>query len=1041
MKKFLALKTLILSALICLLAFSGLNAQQIDMDLLHGINPRNIGPAGMSGRVTTIDAVTANPDIIFIGTGSGGLWKSESGGLKWEALFTEYDYASIGAVKINQNNPDIIWVGTGEGNPRNSQSSGNGIFKSIDGGRTWTHMGLKDSRNIHRIILHPEDENIIYVGVQGAAWGPGVERGVFKTIDGGKTWKKILYNNDITGIGELIIDPSNPNKLFAAMWQFERKPWFFTSGGEGSGLYMTYDGGENWTKLGSEDGLPKGEIGRIGLAISANNPEVVYALVESKKNALYRSEDGGHKWKKVADKNIGARPFYYGEIHVDPTNENRVYNLYSVVDVSNDGGKTFNTLIPWMKVHPDHHAWYIHPEDGSFLIDGNDGGLAISRDRGKTWRFARNLPLAQYYHINYDMETPYNVYGGMQDNGSWRGPSQVYNVGGIQNAYWKELSFGDGFDVVPDRSDPRYGFSMSQQGNVVRYDLETGYNKLIQPTHPEGDKLRFNWNAAIAANPFNDKSIYFGSQYLHVSYDRGDNWEIISPDLTTNDTLKQKANISGGNLTYDATGAENYTTIIAIAPSPLNKDIIWVGTDDGNLQLTLDGGKTWNNLIGKIKGVPEGSWIPQITASEYNEGEAFVVINDYRRDNWAPYVFHTKDYGKKWKNLVSSEQVTGYALSFVQDPVAKDLYFLGTESGLYISIDAAKTWTKWTHKYPTVSTMDLKIHPRENDLIIGTFGRAAYIIDNIQPLRELSEQKLELFDKSAHLFPIPDVEMNFMTQAPGGRFPADAEFFGENKESGAMISFIANPAKESKEKAKINIYDLEGTHLKTITHTPKKGINRIYWRFSKKGIRMPNKAKPTQKDYEPRGGSVLPGEYKVELSYAGDTSSTTVKVSVDHRVTYNMADLLERQELANKFEADVNRATMAADKVRDAKKVSTQIADMLKKVDSEEYKELKELQKSVDSTLNSVLDELKQKEVQGIYRGGEEKVYQLIRRGYYATMGGIDKPGQAEAIALKKAKEAVNTFVTKIDEFFAKDWADYKLKVEESELDFFSNFK
>lgn len=1042
MKNLSVSKTIFLSAFICLLTLGNVNAQQIDMNLLHGINPRNIGPAGMSGRVTSIDAVTTNPDIIFIGTASGGLWKSESGGLKWEALFTEYDYASIGAVKINQKNPDIIWLGTGEGNPRNSQSSGNGIYKSIDGGCTWTHMGLKNSRNIHRIILHPENPDIIYVGVQGSAWGPGTQKGLFKTIDGGKTWKKILYNNESTGIGELIIDPSNPNKLFAAMWEFERKPWFFTSGGKGSGLYLTYDGGENWTKLGTEEGLPKGEIGRIGLGISANNPKVVYALVESKKNALYRSEDGGHKWKKVADKNIGGRPFYYGEIHVDPSDENRIYNLHTVVDASIDGGKTFSNLIPYMKVHPDHHAWYIHPENGNFLIDGNDGGLAISRDRGKTWRFVRNLPLAQYYHINYDMETPYNVYGGMQDNGSWIGPSQVYNVGGIQNSYWKELSFGDGFDVISDRTNPRYGFSMSQQGNVVRYDLNSGYNKSIKPSHPDGERLRFNWNAAIAANPFDDKSIYFGSQYLHKSNDRGDSWTIISPDLTTNDPEKQKAHISGGNLTYDGSGAENFTTIIAIAPSPLNKDIIWVGTDDGNLQLTLDGGKTWNNLIEKIKDVPAGAWIPQITASEYNEGEAFVVINDYRRDNWAPYVYHTKNYGKKWKNLVNPEQVTGYALSFVQDPVAKDLYFVGTESGLYFSIDAANTWTKWTHKYPTVSTMDLKIHPRENDLIIGTFGRAAYIIDNIQPLRELSEQKLELFDKSAYLFPIPDAEMNYMTQPPGSHFPADGEFFGENKKSGAMISFIAhNPDLDSKAKAKINIYDLEGNHLKTISHTPKKGINRIYWRFDRKGIRMPNQSKPTKKDYEPRGGSVLPGEYKVVLSYASDTSATTVKVSIDHRVSYNIADLLEREEMAKNFESDVNRATLAADKVRDAKKISIQVAEMLKKFNGEEYNELKELQKTIDESIKTILSNLKSKETQGFSGVDRDKIYQLIRRGYYSTMGGIHKPGQAEANAIGKAKEAIDTFVSEIDEFFANDWADYQAKVKESELNFFSNFK
>jgi len=562
-----------------MIASSNINAQSIDMDLLKGFSPRSIGPAGMSGRVTAIDAVQNNPDIIYIGSASGGVWKSTSGGVSWEPLFQDQDFASIGALKIDQNVPDIIWVGTGEGNPRNSQSSGNGVYKSIDGGKTWKHMGLADSRNIHRIILDPRDSNVIYVGVQGAAWGPGEERGLFKSTDGGESWDKILYINDRTGIGELIIDPSNPNKLFAAMWQFERQPWFFKSGGEGSGLYVTHNGGKNWKRLDIENGMPEGELGRIGLGISAHNPEVVYALIESKKTAFYRSDDGGQKFVKVTDQNIGGRPFYYGEFHLDPENENRIYNIHTTVDVSTDGGRTFSNLIPYQKVHPDYHAWYSHPTDGSFIMCGNDGGMAISRDRGKTWSFVENLPLAQFYHINYDMQKPYNVYGGMQDNGSWQGPSMVYKTGGIKNEYWKEVSFGDGFDVVPDRTDPDEGFSMSQQGNVVRYNTRTGFNKFVQPVHPQGEKLRFNWNAAIAADPFNDAGLYFGSQYLHKSTDRGDNWTIISPDLTTNDPEKQKADESGG-LTFDATGAENFTTIIAIAPSPINKDVIWVGTDD-----------------------------------------------------------------------------------------------------------------------------------------------------------------------------------------------------------------------------------------------------------------------------------------------------------------------------------------------------------------------------------------------------------------------------------------------------------------------------
>lgn len=436
------------------IATYNLFAQPLNVEKLHGLKARSIGPAGMSGRVTAIDVVQKNPSIIYVGTASGGLWKTTSGGIDWKPIFDTMKVASIGAIAIDQNIPDVIWVGTGEGNPRNSQTSGNGIYKSLDGGKTWIHLGLENSRNIHRIIIDPRNSDVVYAGVQGSAFGDSDERGVFKTTDGGKTWQKILYVNERTGIADLVMDPSNPNKLFAAMWEFRREPWFFTSGGKGSGLYVTFDGGKTWTKKTDKDGLPSGELGRIGIAIARSNPEIVYALIEAKVNALYKSTDGGFNWFKVSDKNIGDRPFYYAEIYVDPKNENRIYNIYTQVSVSEDGGKTFNILIS--KIHPDHHAFYIHPENPNFLIDGNDGGLAISYDRGKTWRFVENLPVAQFYHINVDNDFPYNVYGGLQDNGSWKGPSRVFNYLGISNFDWQEVGFGDGFDVLPDPDDSRF---------------------------------------------------------------------------------------------------------------------------------------------------------------------------------------------------------------------------------------------------------------------------------------------------------------------------------------------------------------------------------------------------------------------------------------------------------------------------------------------------------------------------------------------------------------------------------------------------------
>ena len=628
-------------------------AQKLDMEAFKNMKPRNIGPAGMSGRVTAIDVVTDQPDVMYVGAASGGVWKSTSGGIDWEPIFNDQTTASIGAIAIQQSNPSVVWVGTGEGNPRNSLNGGDGVYRTLDGGKNWKKMGLEKTRHIHRIIVHPDDPNTVFVGAIGSPWGEHEERGVYKTTDGGKSWKKVLFTNIRSGVAELVMDPTNPNKLIAAMWEHKRDPWFFKSGGPGSGIYITYDGGETWEQRTDEDGLPKGELGRIGLAIAPSRPNVVYALIESKKNALYRSDDGGFKWNKINDNSdIGNRPFYYHEIYVDPINENRVYSIFTYVNVSVDGGKSFTQLMGAYGVdngvHPDHHAWYIHPTNPNFMMDGNDGGLNITRDRGETWRFVENLPVGQFYHVAVDNETPYNVYGGMQDNGSWAGPAYAWKAQGIRNHYWQEISFGDGFDVLPDPRDSRYGISTSQQGSASIYDRVTGYNESVRPTYPEGEvELRFNWNAAMSRDPQNPSTVYFGSQFVHRSMDSGQNWEIISPDLTTNDPEKQKQGDSGG-LTMDATGAENYCTVIVIEPSPLNEDLLWVGTDDGNVQISKNGGDSWTNLSNNLPGLPKGTWITQIKASNKNQGEALLVANDYRRFNYMPYAYRTKDFGQTW---------------------------------------------------------------------------------------------------------------------------------------------------------------------------------------------------------------------------------------------------------------------------------------------------------------------------------------------------------------------------------------------------------
>lgn len=1029
-------------------------SQKLDLDLFESMKARSIGPAGMSGRVTAIEVVTDNPDIIYAGTASGGLWKSTSGGINWKPIFDKERVASIGAIDIYQKNPSIVWAGTGEGNPRNSQSSGSGIYKSLDAGKTWTLMGLEDTRNIHRVIIHPDNPDIVYVGVQGSAWGEHPERGVFKTMDGGRSWMKILYNNESTGVGEMVMDPKNPNKLIVGMWQFRRWPWSFKSGGEGSGMYVTHDGGENWEKRTAKDGLPKGELGKIGLAIAPSNPDRVYALIESKKNAFYRSEDGGATWRMISDKEeIGNRPFYYYEIYVDPQNENRIYSIHSRITRSEDGGKTFSFLFPYNSVHPDFHAFWIHPEDGNFLMNGNDGGMAISRDRGKNWRFVENLPLAQFYHINIDNEYPYNVYGGMQDNGSWRGPAYSWRSGGIRNSYWEELFFGDGFDVVPDpEHGDRYGYAMSQGGNVGRYDLKTGNTSFIKPIHPEGKTLRFNWNAAIAQDPFDPATIYYGSQFVHKSTDRGQNWEIISFDLTSNDPEKQKQLESGG-LTYDVTQAENHTTIISIAPSPLKKEVIWVGTDDGNLQLTQDGGKTWTNLIKRLDGVPAGSWIPQIHPSTYNADEAYVVVNNYRRNDWTPFLYKISEYGEKIERIVGDNDVWGYCLSFVQDPIAPNLMFLGTEFGLQVSIDAGETWTKWTHGFPTVSTIDLKIHPREHDLVIGTFGRAAFVLDDIRPLRELAANK-QIMDKKLHAFSAPTAVMASYRQATGTRFAADAIYAGENRRRGAMLSFYVNPGEKEemkkeekdekamkgkkgakKDSVKIEIFDAVGELTRTLRVVPDTGINRTYWGMDSKGPKFPSRrpARPGGFRFGGGGGSIMPGTYKAVMTYRGSKDSTEIEVIMDPRAhsseKENLKALIALQKEGSEHMKMLNTSVEKLKKALGSLKQVNSLLDKGPKADTT-HKAIAKEAKAMGKEINELLDAVFGLDgKQGIYRDPNTILSTVSTPGRYLRSSSMGKTGMATT-ALKLAKEAAMKFEKQTDSFFEDSWKAFQEKVE-----------
>src|SRR5262245_33135039 len=506
-----------------------------DVSLLAGLKARSIGPAVCSGRIGAVAGVPGDPTTIWVGAASGGVWKSTDGGIRFAPVFDDEHVHSIGAIAIDPRSPDVVWVGTGEGNPRNSASVGRGLWLTRDGGRTWQKLGLEKTEHIHRIVLHPDEPDTAFVAAFGTTWGENEERGVFKTRDAGRTWQKVLYVDARTGCGDLVIDPRNPDKLFAAMWEHRRWPWSFKSGGPGSGLHRTLDGGQTWTRLSDGDGLPEGELGRIGLAIAPSDPRIVYALVEAKKNALLQSDDGGFRFRSVnSSDDIAPRPFYFCDIRVDPLDKNRLYSLHTTITVSHDAGRSFESLAGWEAAHPDHHAMWIDPLDGNRILIGNDGGVYASQDRGKAWRFCSNLPLAQYYHVATDQDVPYHVYGGLQDNGSWRGPSTVWENGGIRNLHWQEVCFGDGFATVPDPSDSRQGYAMSQGGALIRYDLRNGTQKSIRPPAPDDTKLRFHWNSAIALDPFDARTVYYGSQFVHRSNDRGESWQVVSPDLTTN---------------------------------------------------------------------------------------------------------------------------------------------------------------------------------------------------------------------------------------------------------------------------------------------------------------------------------------------------------------------------------------------------------------------------------------------------------------------------------------------------------------------------
>ena len=839
----------------------------------------------MSGRVNDLEIHPTNNKIVYLGAGGGGVWKSNDGGATFIPIFDDY-IQSIGTVTLDPNDPDkTIYVGTGETWTRNSVSYGNGLYKTIDGGSNWQKIGLENSERIASIIVNPENSNEIYVAAMGALWGDNEERGVFKSIDGGNTWEKVLYVNPRTGCADLLMDPRNPSVLYASMWEFRRTGWSFDSGGENSALYKSIDGGKTWDKI--HNGFPEGKLGRMGIAIAKSNPDVLYTVIEAeqkKDKGLYRSKDLGASWEQMNnDFEITVRPFYFSRLVVDPRNENVIYKGGLRGSVSKDGGKTFKGL---GNMHSDVHDMVFSNMHSDIMFFATDGGVYRSWNGGTTCEIVENLPLSQFYQISVDNATPYNIYGGLQDNGSWYGPSA--SPGGIQARDWNSLGQGDGFRVLKHNTKNIVYSEMQGAENVWRIDQDNKQVKTIQPLPVEGyDKLRFNWNAPMALSASAPDRIYMGSQYLHKSDDMGASWQIISPDLTTNDPAKQDQDNSGG-LSKDNSGAENHTTIFTIAESDLDENVIWVGTDDGNVQVTQDGGKTWANTVANISGLPANTWCYHIELSTLEKGTAYAVFDGHTANDKTPYAYKTDDFGKTWESIITGG-VEGVVRNIQVDYENPDLLFLGTELGLFITMDGGAQWYKYTNNMPAVAVHFIALQKQTNDLVLGTHGRGVIIVDNISPLRELTADNMQ---KKLHFFntkpTVIDEEASF-----SGSFGAETQFVGYNETTAAQIKYHLKK-RHTFGKMSMLILDAKGDTISELGPGKSKGINIVNWNYS---MKQPKVAKGKTFSF---GGFTTPtlpaGEYTVRITKGKDVFEHPLVLVYDPKSIISSSDRKSKKE-------------------------------------------------------------------------------------------------------------------------------------------------
>lgn len=888
---------------LCLIALPGEaskeeeNTSGISSSLFAHLGWRNIGPANMCGRVADIEGVPGHPEIVFVGSASGGVWKTTNGGITWKPIFDDQPVSSIGDLALEPGNPDVIYVGTGESNVRNSVSIGNGIYKSTDGGQSWQHLGLEETEHISRIIIHPHNPDVLFVGALGHAFGPNEDRGVYMTRDGGKTWKKVLYVDEKHGVSDMDIDHNNPNVLYAGLWRFERKPWTFTSGSEQGGVYRSVDGGLTWKKL--THGLPR-LIGRIGVKVSRSRSEIVYVIAESHEGTLFRSEDRGDTFRTVSkDRQIVSRGFYYTDLRVDPTDENRIYAVASRLFLSIDGGKNFEHISP--TTHVDYHALWIDPEDPDRLWQGQDGGVAVSYDRGKSWEYVNNFPVGQFYQIYADEREPfYYVGGGLQDNGTWYGPSRNREPSGILNDDWRMISFGDGFFIVSHPEDPEVFITESQGGRIVRTDMATREQQDISPQARRADggpassvKYRFHWNSPIIPSSHNKKTIYVGGNVVFKSTDFGSTWQIISPDLTTDDPAKQKT--AGGPAWTENSTAEFHCTIISLAESPVQKDLLWAGTDDGNLNISTDGGKSWTNVVNNVPGIPDHSPVSHIEPSTVSASWAYCAFDRHMLDDFRPLIFKTENYGKTWVNLTGNLPPKAYVWVIREDPKNPQILYTGTEQGLYVSQNAGQSWMKLHMKnLPPVAVHDILIHPRENDLILGTHGRSIWVFDDITVLQQI---KPDLLQQPAYLFPVRPA-LRFSSQMTRYGI-GDKVFKGPNPPYGALLTYYLAEKPDKNKKVKLEVIDRSGHVIRTIklflTH---KGLNRTAWDLRLQPPRSRREGREQVDFYGrgPRGPLAVPGAYTIRLTIEDRTFEQPVEVRLDPTIDVPLEALDEQQE-------------------------------------------------------------------------------------------------------------------------------------------------